>query len=147
MVMLHPDIQWSLNEILRACRQSHRRFTDAAAKETNPELQGLLEQYAEQREDFAAEIRAEIERLGGFPTAEEGEEPVDETVENDDSKVLGLYEEALDKEIPFELQQVLERQSIQIEEAHEHLAEIKNMPLSDAAENSDSPPDKDAEED
>jgi uncharacterized protein (TIGR02284 family) len=54
-----------LNQLIKACRDSERRFAIAADTAHRLDLKRLFATYAKQRRRFAAELRVEVARLGG----------------------------------------------------------------------------------
>lgn len=143
MVVMNTEVLSTLKGLIGVCQDAEAGYRHAAAEESSEELREIFTEYADQREEFLTDLKRAYAALGGkkeeLPTVVDFS---DAQHEFDESKALKLYEEALDKELPGDLHDLLERQSIQVEEAHEHLLEIKNLALADEEGNSDSPMDK-----
>jgi uncharacterized protein (TIGR02284 family) len=74
--MIHTDqsddseVIATLNGLIETCKDGEKGFRTAAEGLTNGDLATLFLNYSEQRASFAAELQAEVRRLGG--AAEEG---------------------------------------------------------------------------
>ena len=123
----------TLNHLYKMCDAGERGFGTAAENVSNRGLKVLLKNYAHQRRQFAAELRAEIERLGGQPTertsirgiVHRGRMDIVATLtigpENAENVVLkeaalgeqaavNAYKRALETDLPAETRQLVERQ-------------------------------------
>lgn len=56
-----------LNHLVEVCRNGQHGFRRAAERCQDTHLQALLAEYASQREQFAAQLRYQVSRLGGRP--------------------------------------------------------------------------------
>lgn len=54
-----------LNALIHTCKDGELGYTTAAADVRNTELEGVLKDYAAQRRQFARDLQAEVQRLGG----------------------------------------------------------------------------------
>ena len=57
----------TLNNLIETCKDGENGFHTAADSVTNSQLRTLFNTYARQRAQFAAELQAEVRRLGGDP--------------------------------------------------------------------------------
>jgi uncharacterized protein (TIGR02284 family) len=128
----------TLNDLIQTCRDGEQGFRTAAQHVETPELRRLFDTYANQRRDFAAELAAEMERLGGEP-AQSGSvlgslhrgwmsmrstvRPVDddaivtECARGEDS-ARQAYESALAGDLTPPVRPMIERQLARIVQAH-----------------------------
>ena len=63
---VHVDIQ-SLNRLIEVCLDGELGYRTAAEHINDPKLRNILSGFAIRRSQFAEELRAEVERLGGNP--------------------------------------------------------------------------------
>lgn len=56
-----------LNHLVEVCRNGENGFRVAAERAKDPHLTSILMEYASQREQFAAQLRYQVCRLGGRP--------------------------------------------------------------------------------
>jgi uncharacterized protein (TIGR02284 family) len=65
--MTTADTITELNGLIGTCKDGELGYTSAAADVRNTELESVFAKYAKQRGQFAHELQAEVERLGGRP--------------------------------------------------------------------------------
>jgi uncharacterized protein (TIGR02284 family) len=130
-----------LNELIELCRDGEQGFRTAAAGIGDPTLRRLFESYAGQRASFARELQAEVARRGDEP-ARSGDAPgalhrgwmkVREAASgNDEAAILAecergedaavrAYRQAVAQPIPGASADLVERQYVQVKDAHDHV--------------------------
>ncbi|MGH9754167.1 MAG: PA2169 family four-helix-bundle protein, partial [Blastocatellia bacterium] len=67
MAIRNEDVISVLNNLIETCRDGQNGFQSAVEGVNAPDLRGLFEQYAHQREHFVEELQNEVLRLGGDP--------------------------------------------------------------------------------
>lgn len=128
----------TLNHLARLCLAGASGFSTVAENVQNRGLKLLLQQYAQQRAEFAQALQAEIKRLGGeaktgrnllgvihrgridiMATLTIGAENVEKVALREavigEKAVLQAYQKALRKELPAETRKLLEAQQQQIQ--------------------------------
>jgi len=141
------DVLSTLNGLLETCRDGAQGFRSAAEGVQDANLRRLFESYAQQRSEFTAELEREVQRLGGDP-ADHGHVAgalhrswinIKAAVTGkDDHAVLGeaergedfavrAYREALDSGLSADLRGIVERQYLQIKEAHDHVRSLRDQ--------------------
>lgn len=141
MTFANRAVVSALTTPFQACKDAESAFRTAAHFVEPEKLKTLLERYAEQRADYAAELHSEIERLGGHSgnsgtivgTLQRGWTKLQSAVTGGDEKSLlaecgrgedlarKQYEPALTQGLSADVQAVVRRQSAGIQEAQERL--------------------------
>lgn len=144
------DVPAFLNGLIEVCLDGERGYHAAVADVENSELQGIFQHYEEQRAKFARELRGEVVRLGGEPTASgtlqgalhrgwmdmksvvtgASSRAVIAACETGEDSAAAAFELAVDSTIPGETREIVERQAKQIREAHSHMLRLKEGELS-----------------
>jgi uncharacterized protein (TIGR02284 family) len=128
----------ALNQLIETCKDGEKGFRCAADHARTPDLKALFRHYAEQRKHFAGELQSEVGKLGG--TAENcgsvsatlhrgwinikslltgtDEVAMIAECEHGEDAARKDYEEALKKPLSEETRALLQRQALQIKEAH-----------------------------
>ena len=135
----------TLNELIETCKDGEQGFQSAAQLVDDLNLRRLFESYAQQRAEFAAELQIEVRRLAADPV--EGEQSA-ETLhrgwvgskaeisgrdegaiilecERSDDKVVRQYQEALEAGLPSHLHMIVERQFLEIRQAHDQVRSLE----------------------
>ncbi len=138
----------TLNHLLRLCLAGANGFSTVAENVQNRGLKLLLQQYAQQRAEFAQALQAEIERLGGevktgrnwlgvihrgridiTATLTIGAESVEKVVLREavigENAVLQAYQKALRKGLPAETRRLLESQQQQIQSVSAEVQKLR----------------------
>ena len=147
------DVISTLNNLIETCKDGENGFRTAAEGVKNSELKTLFNTYAQQRAQFAAELQAEVRRLGGDPetsgsvaaaihrgwiniksvvTGEDEHAVLAECERGEDSAVHN-YEEALQSNLPGDVRDIVERQYRQIKEAHDRIRTLRDATSGGAA--------------
>lgn len=136
----------TLNNLIETCKDGQQGFVAAAEGVKTSDLKTLFRTYSHQRAEFAGELQQEVERLGGDAertgsfaatlhrgwinikaavTGEDEAAVISECERGEDSAVRN-YEDALnDEHLPAELRSIIERQFIQIKEAHDRIRALE----------------------
>lgn len=134
-----------LNGLLETLRDGENGFRTAADAVEDPELKRLFLSFSSQRGEFASEIESELERLGKDPsdrghvagalhrgwinlkaavTGKDEGAIVSEAERGEDVAVKD-FREALQKGLPAAVQMIVERQYVQIQDAHDHIRSLE----------------------
>lgn len=134
-----------LNELVQTCKDGEHGFQSAARLIEDSNLRRLFESYAQQRAEFAAELELEVRRLAADPVKnghmgaalhrswldiKAGASGLDDGViisdaEKGESEAVRQYQEAVDAGLPPHLQAMVERQLLELHEAHKHLCSLE----------------------
>jgi uncharacterized protein (TIGR02284 family) len=135
----------TLNNLIETCKDGQQGFRTAADGVESSELKTLFHAYAQQRGQFAAELQAEVRRLGGDPeqvgsiggalhhgwiniksavTGKDEAAVLSECERGEDAAVRN-YEEALRGELPADIHPIIERQAKQVRDAHDQLRNLE----------------------
>jgi uncharacterized protein (TIGR02284 family) len=140
------DVASTLNGLLETLRDGENGFRSAAGAVNEPELKRLFLSLGGQRGEFAAELESELLRLGKDPTNhrhapglrrgwtnlkaavnDKDESAVLSEVERAEDIAETTYREALQKGLPAVVQTVVERQFVQIQDAHAHICSLERV--------------------
>jgi uncharacterized protein (TIGR02284 family) len=135
----------TLNNLIETCKDGENGFRTAASGVKNGELKMLFNLYSQQRAQFAAELQAEVRSLGGDPeetgsvaaslhrgwiniksavTGEDEGAVVSECERGEDAAVEN-YQEALNETLPANVLAIVERQYVQVKEAHDRIRALE----------------------
>jgi uncharacterized protein (TIGR02284 family) len=139
------DVADELNDLLETLRDGEQGFKTAAEAVDDAEIKRLFLSLGSQRAEFATELEAELLRLGHEP-AEHGhaagavhrgwinlraavagkdEGPIVSEAERGEDFAVKKFREALQRGLPAEVQTIVERQYIQIQDAHDHVRSLE----------------------
>jgi len=135
----------TLNSLIETCKDGENGFRTAADSVTNNQLRTLFNTYARQRAQFAAELQAEVRRVGGDPertgssaaamhrgwinlkaAVTGGDEGaiIAECERGEDSAVKN-YHEAQQAGLPRDVQAIVERQYMHVQAAHDRIRDLE----------------------
>jgi uncharacterized protein (TIGR02284 family) len=135
----------TLNELIQTSKDGENGFRAAAESVQDSNLRHLLESYAQQRAEFAAELQLEVRRLAqdpidtGHATAAlhrswmdikaglngRDEAAVIAECERGEETTVGVYRKALESDLPEDLRMVVQRQASEVERAHDHIRSLE----------------------
>ena len=141
MAINNDEVISTLNNLVETCKDGQNGFRTAAEGVKDTKLTTLLNTYSQQRAQFAAELQNEVRRLGGDPeetgstaavihrgwmniksavTGQDEGAIISECERGEDSAVKS-YEEALEDNLPADVKMLVERQFLQVKEAHDRI--------------------------
>lgn len=150
----HTDVISALNGLIETCKDGEKGFRTAAEGISNDDLATLFMNYAEQRASFAAELQAEVRRLGGDAeiggsavgavhrgwidiksvVAGNDEGAVIAEAERAEDHAVREYRLALEKNLPTSIQTIVENQYIHVRDAHDHVRALERIHTQKSAE-------------
>jgi uncharacterized protein (TIGR02284 family) len=137
----------TLNDLIRTCKDGQNGFRAASAAVADSNLRHLLESYGQQRAEFATELQREVRRLSDKP-AESGHASAalhrgwmgikagmtgaDDAAmiaecERGEDVAVQMYRKALDSELPADVRVLVERQYLEIKDAHDHIRSLERI--------------------
>jgi uncharacterized protein (TIGR02284 family) len=139
-----------LNELIEICRDGEHGFRAAAAGIGDPTLRRLFESYAEQRAGFARELQAEAARRGGDPARSSDalgalprgwmkvreaafgndEAAIVAECERGEDAAVRAYRDAVGQRVPGNTADLVERQYVQVKDAHDHVRMLERSQAS-----------------
>jgi uncharacterized protein (TIGR02284 family) len=132
----------AINYLKQLCRKRKEGYTKAAEIVKEPNIEKLFIKYAKQSDDFEYELLHysnqdhvdsdaynEFSMRGWQNFYEEIDEPSLENIlavcEKKEKETMGDYENALEEELPEEIEQLINRQLIEITDAYDTIMDIK----------------------
>ncbi len=142
-----PSAAGVLHNLLATCRAGEHRFRMAAEGVEDPTLRQLFLTYSEQRARFARELRDELSSVSGEGTelreaaGERDPGPfggpralqvTDEVAiiaerEQGEQDALEAYSDAVRRRLPGLAGKTVERQYVQVKEAHKHVRSLERL--------------------
>ena len=142
---MRDDTVSQLNHLVEVCRNGQHGFRQAAERTTDPHLQAVLAEYASQREQFAAQLRYQVSRLGGRPEdngtvagavhrgwmnvrnamSSDGERALIRECERGERFALASYKLALQHDLHPDAADIVRDQQSQIEIAYRALQDLQ----------------------
>jgi uncharacterized protein (TIGR02284 family) len=135
----------TLNDLIQTCKDGQNGFQAASEAVADSNLRHLFESYAQQRAEFSAELQREVRHLSDTP-ADSGhasaalhrgwmdikagltggdDAAVIAECERGEDVAVGTYRKALDAELPTDIRVLVERQFLEIKDAHDHLRSLE----------------------
>lgn len=139
------DIVATLNGLVETCKDGAQGFHTAADGVEEPGLRRLFTSYAEQRAQFAAELEGLVQGLGGDPadhghvagalhrgwinlkaaiTGKDDGAIISECERGEDF-AKDRFRKALDADLPAAVRTAVERQYVQVQQAHDHIRSLE----------------------
>ncbi len=145
MTSHRDDVVDALNQLIETCRDGEAGFREAAEGVQDANLARLFRSYSAQRAQFVAELDAQVRRLGGDPaqrghaaaSAHRGwmnlrhaltggsDAAVVAEAERGEDHAVRAYEKALEADLPEDLRLIVERQYMEVREAHDHVRSLE----------------------
>jgi uncharacterized protein (TIGR02284 family) len=139
------ETAFTLNELIQTCKDGEHGYQSAALLVDDLNLRHLFQSYAQQRAEFAAELQVEVRRLAadplesghataasdrtwfhikaGVPGSDEGS--IISECERGEDLTVRQYQECLNAGLPGDLRSIVERQYLQVKEAHDHVRSLE----------------------
>jgi uncharacterized protein (TIGR02284 family) len=134
----------TLNQLIQTCKDGESGFLAAAGVTEDANLRRLFESYSQQRAEFAAELQLEVRRMAedpvesGHATAalhrgwidikagvtNRDEGAIISECERGEDEAVRKYQQALEATLPGDVRLIVERQLLQLQEAH---AQIRSL--------------------
>jgi uncharacterized protein (TIGR02284 family) len=139
------EIHSTLNTLIETCKDGENGFRTAAESVKSSSLRTMFQGFSAQRAKFAAELQVEVSRLGGTPeksgsvsgAAHRGWMNIKAAVTGDDDRALineaergedvavKAYRDALAKDVPNDVRNLIERQYRDVQEAHNQVRALQ----------------------
>ncbi len=143
------DVPGIVARLIEICNLGELGFRTAATGVSEPTLRRLLESYARQRAEFVVQLEAEVPQFGarvdpprdhiGDGDIAEGLNPCREADTDEPAILAGCargersaeraFRKAAEKRIPGALGRIVERQHLQVKDAHDHVRSLQASQL------------------
>ena len=141
----NEEVISTLNNLIETSRDGQNGFQTAAEGVKNPDLKSLFYAYSQERARFVGELQDEVRRLGGDPetsgsvaaTLHRGwidiksavtggdEGSIISECERGEDSALKNYDAALEVDLPANIRSIIERQYVQVKDAHDHVRSLE----------------------
>ena len=135
----------TLNSLIETCNDGAKGFETAAKELRDTSTRQLFQQYAQERSQFADELRAEVQRLGGRPeeggsvsgAMHRGWMNIKDAVAGHDDKAIiaeaergedvavASYQSALKEGLPADVEPTVRRQFGEVKAAHDRVRDLE----------------------
>src|SRR5581483_1458305 len=135
-----------LNDLIEVSKDGEQGFRESAQAIKDQQLRGLFENYSMQRGKFAAELQTEVTRIGGEPEKSGSaagalhrgwinlkkaisggsDHAILEEAERGEDAAVKSYREALTKDLPSDLQEIVRKQYAAVLEAHNSIRSLRD---------------------
>jgi uncharacterized protein (TIGR02284 family) len=139
------DIASTLNGLIETCKDGEQGFQSAAEGVKDPNLQRLFQSYSQQRAEFGSELQTEVKRLSEDPVdsghvagalhrgwlnikaavSGNDEGAIISECERGEDVAVRNYREALEKGLPSNIQMIVERQFLEVKQAHDQVRSLE----------------------
>ena len=140
------DFVTTLNSLVETCKDGEQGYRKAAANVKRTDLQGLFNEYAQQRAQFASALQMEVSRIGGEPEKSgsasaavhrgwmdlkgavtgKDDHSILEEAERGEDVAVKAYRDALGKDLPTDLRSVVEHQYQAVEKSHQKIRSLRD---------------------
>jgi uncharacterized protein (TIGR02284 family) len=142
----NDDVISTLNGLIETCKDGQEGFKDAAEAVKDGELKTLFFEYSQQRAQFSAVLMELVRELGGDPAESGsmtgamhrgwidlksaitggGEESILNECERGEDSAKDAYKDALEKNLPANIADVVRQQASAVQAAHNRVRELRN---------------------
>lgn len=145
MAINTDEIYTTLNDLIETCQDGERGFREAAEGTRNPQTREIFLEYARQRAGFASELQMLVTELGGrakksgsmsgalhrgwmnLKQAVSGndEAGIIAEAERGEDAAVEAYRKALAKDLPSDIQEVVDRQYRAVLDSHDRIRSME----------------------
>jgi uncharacterized protein (TIGR02284 family) len=137
----------TLNNLIQTCKDGTDGYREAADAVNSSDLRDIFTRYSQQRAQFSTELQDEVRKLGGEPEksgsiaaslhrgwinirealTSSDESAVLTECERGEDVAVDAYRDAMKEALPADILSVIERQYMQVREAHDRIKGLRNM--------------------
>jgi uncharacterized protein (TIGR02284 family) len=137
----------TLNTLIQTCKDGAEGYREAAQGVNSSDLRDLFTRYSQQRAQFTTELQDEVRKLGSEPETSgsiaaslhrswinirealqgNDESAVLNECERGEDSAVDSYQDALKQALPSDVMSIVERQYMQIREAHDRIKSLRNV--------------------
>lgn len=140
------DVISTLNNLIETCKDGQQGFADAAEGVENSELKSVFYEAGQQRSRFAGELQSLVRELGGDPensgsisgaihrgwiniksaVTGKDEKAILNEAERGEDVAVNAYKEALNQNLPANVQSVIQNQYSQVQATHDKVKALRD---------------------
>lgn len=145
---MNNDAVSTLNSLIETCKDGEKGFKEAAEGLKSPDIKARFLEYSRERAQMAAELQAEVRRLGGDPdtggsmsgsvhrgwidlkaaiTGRDDHAIVSEAERGEDV-AKAAYESALIGALPASAQTLVQQQAAKVRRVHDAVRDLRDSP-------------------
>ncbi|HEX8296207.1 MAG TPA: PA2169 family four-helix-bundle protein [Chthoniobacteraceae bacterium] len=150
MTTTNRNLASTLNSLIETCKDGQEGFRIAAEDVKNSALKSLFAEYSLQRSQFSGELQELVRSLGESSEKQSSvmgamhrgwinikaalssgdEHAVLSECERGEDSAVAEYHEALEQDLPANVREVLQRQSIAVRQVHDHVRDLRDGKVS-----------------
>lgn len=147
MAIKDSDVIALINNLIQTARDGEEGFKTAASGVKDAQLEELFRNYAQQRARFVEELQLAVRRLGGDPGTRgsiagtlhrawmniksavlgQSDDAIVREAERGEDVAVKAFQSALEAELPVDVRAVVERQFLQVKEAHDRISALEKQ--------------------
>ena len=145
MAKANHEVISALNDLIETLRDGEYGYKTAAEGVQKREYKSLFNRYSEQRRQFAAELQQLVKGLNGDPkdsgsmsgslhrgwidiksiVTSGDESAIISECERGEDTAVEVYEEILENDLPADVRSIVEKQYMQVKEAHDNMRSLE----------------------
>ncbi len=138
MAISTDEVRSILTNLAEVCKDGEEGFRESSEKVSRTDLKTLFLEYSSQRARFAATLQTTLAQLGGTPSqsgtfagaahrgwinlkamvAHQDDAAIISEAERGEDVAVKSYREALTKDLPTDVRQIIEQQAREVQETH-----------------------------
>ncbi|MBA3588430.1 DUF2383 domain-containing protein [Methylibium sp.] len=132
--MKTDEVRATLSELIEGCNSNAQALRSAGQQAKSQELRKLLERRAEECAEAANKLRLELDRTDGHPPTGEGRSDLEilEQCEHSENRTKKNYENALSRELPEPIKEVVRKQHEGVLRNHGQIKALRDRMRSSA---------------
>ncbi len=145
MAITTDEVRSILNNLSEICKDGEEGFRESSEKVTRTDLKTLFSGFSAQRARFAAELQTTLAKLGGDPSQSgtlagaahrgwlnlksmvtgQNDAGIIAEAERGEDVAVKAYREALTKDVPLDVREIIEEQSKVVLDTHNQVRALK----------------------
>ncbi|WP_266205619.1 ferritin-like domain-containing protein [Pontibacter kalidii] len=143
---INKEVQSTVHHLIERCKDGAKGYKTASEDVEDQDLKDLFRKYAVQRDSMITELQDQLHQMGHTDDESSSIEGtihrawidlksalsskdrvrVLEECERGEDYAVKAYEEALDKNLPAQLKQIIEQQYRDVKHAHDHIRTLRD---------------------
>lgn len=141
------EIITTLNSLIETLKDGEQGFQQSASGVDDPQLKTTFDHFSQQRSQFAGELQAEVQKLGEEEPEDSGSasgslhrtwiniksavtsrdrHAILAEAERGEDAAVAAYKEAMEKDLPATVQEIVRRQQAEVKSAHDKIRNLRD---------------------
>ncbi|MCX2739307.1 ferritin-like domain-containing protein [Pontibacter anaerobius] len=143
---INKEVQSTVHHLIERCKDGAKGYKTASEDVEDQDLKDLFRKYAVQRDSMITELQDQLHKMGHVDDESSSIEGtmhrawidlksaltsrdrvrVLEECERGEDYAVKAYKEALEKDLPAQLKQIIEQQYMDVKHAHDHIRSLRD---------------------